>query len=312
MSYTEAAGAVYLTNGAVTAMYRDGKVTSWGVETPTSSPTISLSGGILSAGDYLLTCTFVRDTGEESGSNLPVVIRGVPAGSGLVITNLPVPTAADVTAVNVYMCAANGAVLYLIKQVAVGAIGELITGAEPQGAKLQTALVSPMPAGTSAATSRGRVFVAAGNVLWYSEPLRYGLCDASVNYMLFPADIQLVVGLSTGLFIAADKTYFWGGPDSLDPLRTVGEYTGVRNSVSYLPTTSDAIWLSSRGMVHGTLDGQVTLLTDGRLATKYAGHGSTLYRESAGIKQFIGTATETSPTALVAMDYMDAVIIRAA
>jgi hypothetical protein len=216
-----------------------------------------------------------------------------------------------VTAVNVYMSAANGAVLYLVTQVAVGAIGDVVTGAEPQGAKLQTALLGPMPAGTSAATSRGRVFVAVGNVLWYSEPLRYGLCDASVDYMLFPADIQLVVGLSTGLFIAADKTYFWGGPDSLEPLRTVGEYTGVRNSVSYLPTTSDAIWLSSRGMAHGTLDGQVSLLTDGRLATKYSGHGSTLYRESAGIKQFIGTATETSPTVLVARDYMNATITRA-
>lgn len=311
MNYTGVAGAIYLTNGLVTAMYKAGVLTSWGVETPSTSPTIMLTAGVMPAGDYMVTCTFVRDTGEESGSNLPVVVRSVPDGSGFILTNLPMPSAADVTFVNVYVSTAGGAELYLALHIPVGAIGELLTGAEPFGARLQTALLSPMPRGVGAATSRGRVFTVSGNALWYSEPLRYGLCDASANYILFPTDIQLVVGLATGLFIAADKTYFWGGPDSPDPLRVVGEYTGVRNSVSYMPSTSDAIWLSSRGMARGTLDGQVTLLTDGRLATKYAGHGSTIYRESAGIKQFIGTATETSPTALTARGYMDATITRA-
>jgi hypothetical protein len=300
-----------MTNGVVTAMYSNGKLTTWGVEVPSASPTITVSAGTLVAGDYLLACTFVRDTGEESGTNNPQVIRSLPGNNGLMLTNLPQPVAPDVVAVNIYLSAANSQTLFLVESIPVGATSTIILGSEVPGAQLRTALMNPMPAGSGVAASRGRLFVAAANTLYFSEPLRYGACDYSVDFQMFPAPIQLVVGLSTGLFIAADKTYFWGGPDSDDALRVVGEYTGVANSVTYLPNNTDAIWLSSRGIARGSLDGTVTLLTDGKLATSYAGHGGTLYRESDGIKQFIGAASQTSPTTLLASDFMGISIVRA-
>jgi hypothetical protein len=311
LSYTHVAGKIFFSNSTVTGTYFGSTASSWGIETPTTTPTIAPAVGILPGGEYLLTCTFISSSGEESGSNLPVVVT-VPDNSGLLLTNLPIPIATDVVAVNLYLSTAGGSVLYHVASVPIGSPGEYIYDTSSWGAQLRTTLVSPMPAGTSICASKGRVFSFVGNTLYYSEALRYGLCDFSNNYQMFASAGRALAGLITGIYIVTDdETFFWEGPDSTTPIRSVAPYGGVRNSVSYLPDGTGAIWLSTRGMVHASLDGELTPLTDGKIAMKYMGDGGTLCRESNGVKQYLGVASSMGNTALAASSYMNVSITRA-
>ena len=71
----------------------------------------------------------------------------------------------------------------------------------------------PRP-GTHLAFAFGRIFVADGDVLWWSEPFGFAWFDRTRNFIQFPRRIVMVKAVAGGLYVSDEKhTYFLRGTD---------------------------------------------------------------------------------------------------
>jgi hypothetical protein len=299
-----------MTDGVKYMKYHAGNLVPAGVETPTGQPLLSSSsGGSLIAGTYAVVCTFVDYSGTESGSSLRSVIA-VSDGAYIQLTQIPVPVDASIAVIRVYVTPPNGATPYHEVDVIPGAASAYIYGVSSARAALRTELMDPLPVGVSLAHTKGRMFSAVGSVVYYSEPLRYGLCNIGDDFMMFPTPVTMLIANQEGLFICADKTYFLPDVDNAAPLQVVLSCGAVPHSAAAIPNSTDVAWLSTRGIVIGSVDGSVKAITDGVVAESFSGEGATIYREENGIKQLLSTASGTADTSLVASSYMIAEVIR--
>lgn len=67
-------------------------------------------------------------------------------------------------------------------------------------------------AGSHLAFFAGRVFVAEGPVLWWSESLDFARFDRARSFVQFPTDITMVKSVAQGLFVSdRERTYFLRG-----------------------------------------------------------------------------------------------------
>lgn len=73
---------------------------------------------------------------------------------------------------------------------------------------------SDPPIGSIIRSFSGRVYIAQGNTLWYSEPYGPSLFRLATNYIPFPAKIVMVAPVLDGIFVSTTrKIYFLQGKD---------------------------------------------------------------------------------------------------
>jgi hypothetical protein len=110
-----------------------------------------------------------------------------------------------------------------------------------------------MPAGSSIAYQGGRLLVAVGSALIYSEPFTPGLRDESRGFEIFPAPITCIAAVEAGVFVMADKTYFLAGGLPAQSMRAVLPYGALQQQAGYRLAatggTDGAHWMSTRGIV---------------------------------------------------------------
>jgi hypothetical protein len=71
------------------------------------------------------------------------------------------------------------------------------------------------PIGSIIRSFSGRVYIADGSTLWYSEPFAPSLFRKATNYIPFPARIVMVAPVLDGIFISTTrKIYFLAGKDA--------------------------------------------------------------------------------------------------
>lgn len=298
---------VYVSDGAraMSVNTTNNQVIPWGVQSPSGQPALAASsGGGMDAGSYQVAITYARASGEESGTGVAAVIA-VAEGGGIALTGIPQPSDNSVTKINIYMTSANGAELKYYGSIATGVVTEQMYK-QNLGVPLKTQHLIPMPAGHMAAFSGGRLYVAVGNLVVWSEPLMYGLFDPRFNYLQYAADIDLLAptatdGAMSGCFIAAgDRTYFLAGEDPLkwNNLVRYGA-TAVQGSLQYLPGSRFQaqtipselvpVWLASNGyFCLGMPDGSIDALTEGRFAASIGGgRASAFYRDYKGVPHMV-------------------------
>jgi len=104
------------TNGQDFAFKYDGTtLTKLSISRPTTSPTLTdTTGGTLTAGDYKVSVTFLRDngSGEIQESNPCNTVSISLAGNRIALSSIPVSPDAQVNGRNVYVTRPNGAILY--------------------------------------------------------------------------------------------------------------------------------------------------------------------------------------------------------
>jgi len=66
----------------------------------------------------------------------------------------------------------------------------------------------PAPVGQHLAHFSGRMYIAEGGTLWYSEPYAYGLYDKARGFVPFTSRIIMVEPVENGLFVS-DKKAIW-------------------------------------------------------------------------------------------------------
>lgn len=306
LAYAAVNQYVYVSDGvqALRVSTLDNSVVSWGVATPLGLPTLTANAaGGMNAGTYQLTITFARADGEESAAP-PSAAVDVVAGGGITLTHFP-PVPSDVATINVYLTTADGTDEALISVLPANVTTAQVLS-PTYGRPLKTQLMSPMPPGSDAVFTNGRLYVAFQNFVCWSEPLRFGLYQPEFNYVALPEPIALLVATSPaaqsqGVFVAtASKTYFLAGTDpgktsSVSTAYSGGAVPGSKVVVSgsyfedeHIPNVPVPVWVSTLGTVCvGLPDGSVYPLTEGRFAMAIGDRGAAVVRELNGIRQLL-------------------------
>lgn len=282
---------VYWSNGLQTGVVEGGHCRAWGLAAPTRQPTAQgYPGGRLPEGRYQYAVTYLRADGQESGTGLAGVVD-VPAGGAIIFTDVPRPDDADVAATLLYLSEPNGTVLYEAE--ALLPSETIVTLRAPVQADLPlvTPFISAPPPGQLVAYHRGRVYVAAGDTLYWSEPHAYEHFDLR-NYVQLPGPITLIAPLDDpkgGIAIATDAVTGWITGDTPEAFAFVkkGDFGAVPGTLAYVPGSqlgegklgerAIPLWMSSRGLVAATPEGEFVQITEGRYREAFAGRGAALY-----------------------------------
>jgi hypothetical protein len=311
VSYAEAAGDIYYSNGVVIGRIRDNAVYELGVPMMMVPPTVAAStGGSLPGGDYMMCFTQHNADGEESGSTIPVQVT-VPDNGRILVTGLPTTLPDGVFAISIYVTAANDGTLLRLARVTAASSTFTYAARATLGARCATLLLTPMPAGNIVREINGRLLVASGAVLYYSEPYAYALTNPARNYVVFPAPITMIECLPTGFFIAADKTYWVPGDIVSTTLDQVLPFGAVPGASGRDGNEEAVLWMTPQGMVRGTPDGNVARLQEENVAVDKAQTGAFLHREHDGMKQALAGLFGTS-TGVAATSFIEAEVIRKA
>lgn len=304
MAYLLLNGVIYYSNGEINGVIVDGVGGSWGIPVPVNKPDLSVGDhGGLDAGTYRLAVTHVV-RGEESGASESAAITLGTTG-GIFCSNIPQPPSGG--SVRIYLSEANGERLWFQRELPDGVRHTWIETLRSKR-RLTTQFMGPPPVGERLAYHDGVIYIAAGNVLWNTEPLAYGLCRQDEGYLLFPAPISVLAsvpngadGAGGGVYVVADKSYFLTGPgaENLHQIEAA-RFGAVPGSAIEIPGTPPLVaWVSHRGLIVGGSAGQVQLLTHDRIAMARGERAALGYREHLGRRHYLVSIQggETSPYA---------------
>ena len=135
----------------------------------------------------------------------------------------------------------------------------------------------------------GRVWIAAGDTLWYSEPFQYSVFVPGRNYIQFPGKIILVAPTTDGLYVSTDKTqYFLGGGDPLKmTINRVAAYPAIPGTDVQVDGIAvgngehsnliTPMWTATQGICLGAAGGKLINLTHDRLVYPRIVSGCAVY-----------------------------------
>jgi hypothetical protein len=172
-----------------------------------------------------------------------------------------------------------------------------------------------MPLGTIVRIYRGnRLLTVRGNVLYASDPWKFNLynpLDGAIPFLEAPL---VVVPLESGVFVATAKHTYWLAGDLVAEgnMRQVLAYGALARSDRLIPHSKPkaAVWMTPRGLVRGTDDGDVSNLQEAAVSVSKGDAGATLYREHDGARRAIASVSNVEETVTAATSWMEAEIIR--
>lgn len=153
-------------------------------------------------------------------------------------------------------------------------------------------VLEPLPAGRFLTTWSGRVVVASGAALVFSEPMRYGRTDAARGRMALEGAPHWVLGLDGGLYVGlSDRVLFLRGRGDLFALERE-EVGGPSWRGAAIVASTDgwpdkisggfgsvAIWLGANGYCVGRPDGSVVQPQAGRIEGLQVRAGRMVYAD---------------------------------
>lgn len=315
LSFVELHGDVYYSNEQINGKVNSNGVHSaWGIVPPLTAPTVVCLDDLTSVAvkrHYQVTCTFVVKIAgievEESGAPIGTKIQGSDAGV-LSLSNIPVSTDSRVTHTRIYVTDVDGTVFFSQVDLPTGMNVYMVSRPFAVGKKLSSQLLTNMPAGQLVEYYNGRMYVAVGNILYYSEPLRYGSQDAAHGFVMFPERITLLKAVNDGLYLSSDGTYFLSGTPEKDKLSLIPivPYKAVEGTACNVPNTHNVMWLADRGIMVGANGGKVKNVTEDRIAMDTATRGCMGIVETNGSRRAVVIMRESTPSPYVSSDFMDA------
>lgn len=281
-----------------------------GVPTGTLPNVASSNAGTLIPGNYAVAISRVDDRGEES----PIKLLGTFAlVAGLTLTNLTVTSG---WRYRLYISPTDGDALYLADEWD-ALLSTHTATVTPNGAPCGNLHLAPMPYGDFVRAEKGRMYVAVGDTLWFSEPLRPHLTDPRHNFVRFVGNIRFIETMQGGVFVGDSRGVWWlsGEDPSKFTLRGASDHTAVKRSSLVVPTSvlgarfraaegTAAVWLSTAGYMVGSESGEVTPLHPDRVRLSGSLEGKSVFIVRNGIRQVITltAAPTTTPIFGVALD----------
>lgn len=319
LSFEEVDGMVYYSSFSSNGLIEDGKYRSWGLPRNRLSPTLSLGIGNLTAGTYQVAYTFVRTNGMESGTSAASTITLVDGES--IILPIPTNTDPDVISARIYCSTPNGSTLYFSSEVPLGSTATISSSYNLIN-PLRTMHLDAPPKGSIISYFQGRMYVASGKVLWYSEPFQYELFKLDSNYFEFPEDIVEVMIVDDGIWVGSDKLYYLSGDEPSTFKRSVKETVkivgGTSTKISGSYVHMDGIPPGYKWMVTSNLG--IFMLTNGGLALNLtamtlevadATSGTSLFLQTKGNNQYLSILkSHQNPNQAYMGDLVESTIIR--
>lgn len=296
MAFCRVNDLVYFSNGVDSGVYDTvaDRVRSWGIHRP-GPVGVAVSVGVLPAGRYQVTMTYLRSDGQESGAGLATV-ADVPDGASLQLT-LPVSADPDVVGKVIYVTTQNGNELYQLQAVSNATTALAYNGGD-LARPLETQFLQEAPAGQYVVYYRGRVIVAKGDTLFFSTEFGYELFDLR-NYVQLDGDITMLAtitdkdqadaAMNSGLFVGTDRScgvLVGSGPQDFQyvPKTNYGAIDGALAMVDgslYGDGSATArqipVWLSTNGICAGMPGMQINNITRTKYTIPATGQGSALF-----------------------------------
>jgi len=283
------------------------------------SPTLApVANGLLKAGRYLVAVTWVSLNGEESSPSLPVAVE-VSDGQGIALSGIPSSGPTGAMALRIYCSHTNESALFEAAFIAVGVTSARIDSS-PSGPFLETLFEAPFPACSVLAFAAGRLLGFRGNVLYWSEPFRYGVFRPSSNFIQFAQPGSLIAPTQDGVYVGTlgpngegEVGFLSGFEFGSQPYRMVTPYGAYPGTLVNFPHATQMAWASPEGFVVADNGGQVTNISFDKVAFPAALRGGSMVREGNGIRKIVtGLAVNGVANGMTAADYFDAEIIKGA
>lgn len=319
VAYEYVNGEIFFSDGVITGKIVNGTVVPWGYDAP-AAPLMQVVTGALGEGTYLAAYTFVDSLGQESGASSIVSVHA-NVNSGIKFLNLP-----STMGMRLYLSPPNSKTLFKVAEVAAGTSTYSTLAPRYDNDKpLDTKYVSkPLP-GQIIEEHKGQLFIASGNVLWYTEPYAFGRVLLAESFFQFTKPITVVESTPAGLWIVADKTYFYAdpqrvpyqpdspaGPKAMQALVRLN-YGAILGTSRKLPGSTDVMWYSERGIVVGSSDGDEAVnVQESNIAAESGSVGATLVRDKDGEQQFIASIKDPVVSSLAAATFINMEVIRKA
>ena len=276
MSYTSLAGTVYYCDVVANGIIESGINRTWGLPVPVGfSATVWGGSGTLLKGLYRVTLSHLRNDGQQSGTGVPIEVNIPTDTGGIAITAITHPSDPIIVGWVGYVSPRNGKELYrcgAYLPIVVGSdsmVGSSILNSELYEL-LPTSQLEPPPMGTIVKTFGGRVYVAVGNYLYYSEIYSAELFNP-YNFLPFEAPITMIAPYNAGIIVGTtEATYLLQGmaPEPQPFLRTLfAPYGVIKGTPAYVSIKHSHwqngwLWASTRGICFCNEDGLLFNLTE--------------------------------------------------
>jgi len=162
-----------------------------------------------------------------------------------------------------------------------------------------TRAVSDPPLGHLVEIFNGRVYIAAGDVIWYSNPFAYSQYDLARNYLLLPATARMVQGVAGGIWVGtATGIIFLRGSNPHEftyiPVADYGvrEGSAVKVDVSLLDEKYQGmgigiLFLGEDGVCLGLPNGELRNITRRNLTYAAGQYGAGIIKDNKYIATLI-------------------------
>lgn len=302
VSFEDVNGDIYFTNPSINGIiHPDGTYEAWGLEAPAEAPDIValVTGPNL----YSITCTFVTGSGQESGAPAANIVYCADNPS-FQIFNIPQPTDPRITTVRIYMTNIDGVELQEVVELPVGITIYSLSGFFAYGNELTTQFMLPPPKGQLIELADGILYIASGNNVYHTEPLNYGLYDPTKNYFMYPERVTLIKHTTGGLYVSADQLHFLknAGADGVSQ-DEVMPYRAVEGAICDLPDSKDFVFMSDRGFVRASVNGEVENLTEKNIAVDTYSRGAMGYTSVGGHEAIVAMFKNPVASNTVSEDY---------
>ena len=269
VSFCDLNGVVVYANAGKIGAVLNGVAIPLALPTPGAPQVVATDNGGLSAGRYGVAVALLGD-GESALSE--ITFLDVPEGGGIRFTFNGGSTR------RLYRTAANGDALYLAAEIP-GALTTYLLGNGQLGRLTETQNLEALPGGQIVRTWRGRTLLARGNVVLFSEPMRYGLFSPREGFVQFAHRITMMEPVEGGIFVGTTTgvVFLQGSkPSEFNVKATSGqppfEGSGITAPASAFggdigsSDTRVAAWLAPNGFVIGTASGQLVETQNTRIA----------------------------------------------
>jgi len=270
------------------------------------------TGGSLAAGSYQLCFTYSDATGREGGATDAQSV--IVAANGIItITGLPTAFPNDVNSLVIYLSNPNDPILYRAIKLYTPVPSYTFTGLPALTGRCLTRMLKPLPAGQALAFVNGRMHVAVGNYVYYSEPYMPGLYRPESGFIPLINLVTMLESTPNSLYIGTTRDIFFITGNIADGiLKPTLPYGAVPRSSGQIVNKRSAWFLTERGVVVGDDAGNVVNKQEDEVIIGPAQAGAAMYREQDGMKQIVAGTFGTQPTTAVVGSWAEAEIIHKA
>jgi hypothetical protein len=301
LSYVVVNGRTYFSNEKINGIINvDGTYEPWGIVPPAAAPTLT---GVAGTRQYQVTCTFVTASGEESGAPIGTSISTDDAAN-ILVANIPQSSDSRVVATRLYATNIDGNQFYHEVDIPAGITMTILHGFTANGALLKTQFMVPPPPGQLLEYNNGRIYIASGNNVFYTQALRYGVHNPVTNFFMHSQRVTALKAVPDGIYLSSDQIYYMAniGTDEVAQVQTIPG-TAFEGMTCTLPNSEDIMMFTNRGLVRATLGGQTKTLTESQIAVDFVTRGALGYVEHNGHKSIVALIAGSTANPAVSDDF---------